>query len=134
MDARNYIANNSNNIFSTNTPVIGDANPATTSTFTIRATTSVLAQTADRTFTITINPPVEVQFRNEGASANTSNWNNGSTFTMAQFGGLGNVTAHGGTSGPVTFTLSLTGLPTHTDIRYQVFWHMVDSLDNETSS
>jgi hypothetical protein len=107
---------------------------ATTSTFTIRATSSVGGQLADRTFSITINPPVEVQFRNEGASANTSNWNNGSTFNMAQFGGLGNVTAHGGVTGPVTFTLSLTGLPTHTDIRYQVFWHMVDSLDNETSS
>jgi hypothetical protein len=107
---------------------------ATTSTFTIRATSSVLAQTADRTFTITMNPPVEVQFRNEGSSAQTANWNNPATFNMAQFGGLGNVTAHGGVTGPVTFTLSLTGLPTHTDIRYQVFWHMVDSLDNETSS
>ena len=107
---------------------------ATTSTFTIRATSSVGNQTADRTFSITINPPVEVQYRNEGSSANTSSWNNGSTYNMADFGGLGNCTAHGGVTGPVTFTLSLTGLPTHSDIRYKVFWHMVDSLDNETSS
>jgi hypothetical protein len=107
---------------------------ATTSTFTIRATTSVLSQSTDRTFSITINPPVEVQIRNEAASAQTANWNNGNTFNMAQFGGLGNVTAHGGVSGPVTFTLSLTGLASHFEIRYRVFWHMVDSLDNETSS
>jgi len=107
---------------------------ATTSTFTVRATSSVLAQTADRSFSITINPPVNVQFRNEGSSAQTANWNNSSTFNMTQMGGLGNVTAHGGVTGPVTFTLSLTGLPAHDQIRYRVFWHMVDSLDNETSS
>ena len=80
---------------------------------------------------------VERFFYDEGtnAAAYTANWNNGTTYNMLQFGGLGNVTAHG-PSGPaanVTYTLNLTALPAHTQIRYRVFWHMVDSLDNETS-
>jgi hypothetical protein len=53
---------------------------------------------------------------------------------MADFGGLGSVNAHGWTSGPATYTLTLTGLPTHTEVRYQCFLHFVDSHDNETSN
>ena len=104
-------------------------------TFGLRATSST-GLTADRSFSLTVSAPapIDVLYRNEGATAVTSGWNNSNTYTMANFGGISNVTAHGGVSGPVTFTLSLTGLPTHTAIRYKVFWHMVDSLDNETSS
>jgi hypothetical protein len=52
---------------------------------------------------------------------------------MADFGGIPNVNAHGFSSGPVTFTLTLNNLPPHTKVRYKVFWHLVDSLDNETN-
>jgi hypothetical protein len=91
---------------------------------------------ADRTFTVAVSPPppVDTLYRNEGTTAITSGWNNTNTYSMSDFGGIANVTAHGGVGGPVTFTLTLTGLPTHTDIRYKVYWHMVDSLDGETSS
>ncbi len=73
----------------------------------------------------------------EGSNASLSyfigNWNNSTTYNMAQFGGLGNVTAHGFTSGPVTYTLTLPISHSHTQIRYKVFWHLVDSLDNEVN-
>lgn len=71
----------------------------------------------------------------EGIKANlfTGNWNNATTTTMANFGSLGYVTAHGWAGGPSTYTLTLTGLPTHATIRYCVYWHLVDSLDNETN-
>jgi hypothetical protein len=73
----------------------------------------------------------------EGSNASLSyfisKWNNSTTYNMAQFGGLGNVTAHGFTSGPVTFTLTLPISHAHTQVRYKVFWHLVDSLDNETN-
>jgi hypothetical protein len=71
----------------------------------------------------------------EGADATKflGNWNNSTTYYMEQFGGLGPVTAHGFSSGPVNYTLTLGNLPTHTRIKYKVFWHMVDSLDTETS-
>lgn len=73
-------------------------------------------------------------YYNEGNSATATNWNNSSLYNMTQFGGLGNVTAHGGATGPATFTLTLNSLPVHSKIRYRVKWHMVDSLDNETSN
>lgn len=68
------------------------------------------------------------------AAGFTANWNNSTTYTMADFGGLGSVNAHGWTSGPATYTLSLSGIPAHTEVRYQCFLHLVDSLDNETSN
>ena len=69
----------------------------------------------------------------EGTRADlyTGSWNNTTTYNMSDFGGLGNVTAHGWSSGPANYTLSLSSLPAHTQVRYEVFWHMVDSLDNE---
>jgi len=72
----------------------------------------------------------------EGRDANlyTGNWNNSTTYSMLNFGGLGHVTAHGWTTGPTTFTLTLSSIPTHTQVRYVVFWHMVDSLDTETNN
>lgn len=74
-------------------------------------------------------------YYDEGTNAATftANWNNATTYNMADFGGLGNVTAHGWTSGPANYTLSLSGIPAHTEVRYEVFWHMVDSLDTETN-
>jgi hypothetical protein len=75
----------------------------------------------------------ESLYYDEGTRADlyTSNWNNSTTRQMNDFGGLGNVTAHGFSSGPVSYTLTLGSLPTHTHVRYEVIWHMVDSLDNE---
>lgn len=67
------------------------------------------------------------------AAPYVANWNNTTTYTMNQFGGLGKVDAHGFSSGPVTYTLTLSSLPVHTEVRYKVFWHLVDSLDNETN-
>jgi hypothetical protein len=72
-------------------------------------------------------------YYSEGSSALTTYWNNNTTYNMAQFGGLGNVTAHGFTSGPATYTLTLPITNTHTQVRYRVFWHLVDSLDNEVN-
>lgn len=71
----------------------------------------------------------------EGANAGafTANWNDATTTTMTEFGGLGTVTAHGWSAGPRNYTLSLSGIPTHTEVRYQVFWHHVDSIDNEAN-
>jgi hypothetical protein len=73
----------------------------------------------------------------EGSNASLSyfigNWNNSTTYNMTQFGGLGNVTAHGFSSGPATYTLTLPISHTHTQVRYKVFWHLVDSLDNEVN-
>lgn len=65
------------------------------------------------------------------AASFTGNWNNATTFNMTDFGGLGNVTAHGWDTGPANYTLTLNNLPTHTQVRYEVFWHMVGSLDDE---
>ena len=72
----------------------------------------------------------------EGRDANlyTGNWNNSTTYSMLDFGGLGHVTAHGWSTGPATYTLTLGSIPTHSQVRYVVFWHLVDSLDTETSN
>lgn len=74
-------------------------------------------------------------YHNEGIKANlfTGSWNNSTTYTMANFGNLGYVTAHGWGGGPSTYTLTLRDLPAHTTIKYSVYWHLVDSHDNETS-
>jgi hypothetical protein len=73
----------------------------------------------------------------EGSNASLGyfigNWNNSTTYNKAQICGLGNVTAHGFTSGPVTYTLTLPISHSHTQVRYKVFWHLVDSLDNEVN-
>jgi hypothetical protein len=72
----------------------------------------------------------------EGRDANlyTGNWNNSTTYSMLNFGGLGHVTAHGWSTGPTTYTLTLGSIPTHSQVRYVVFWHLVDSLDTETNN
>lgn len=78
--------------------------------------------------------PVLYYYEGRDASLYLANWNNSTTFTMQNFGQLGHVTAHGFSSGPVTFTLSLSNIPTHTQVRYVVLWHCVDSFDNETNN
>lgn len=80
--------------------------------------------------------PAERLWYDEGGNAagNTANWNDTTTTNMTEFGGLGNITAHGWSAGPRSYTLTLSGIPSHTEIRYQVYWHLVDSLDNETNS
>ena len=67
------------------------------------------------------------------AGAFTANWNDATTTNMTEFGGLGNVTAHGWSAGPRSYTLNLSGIPAHTEVRYQVYWHLVDSVDGETN-
>ncbi len=78
--------------------------------------------------------PYPYLYYDEGtyASAYTGNWNNATTYSMNQFGGLGYVNAHGHQAS-TNFTLTLNNLPPHNTIRYRVYWHCVDSLDNETS-
>ena len=77
--------------------------------------------------------PIQQYYEGANAANFVNNWNNSTTYTMAEFGGLGAVTAHGFSSGPVNYTLTLPITGAHSRIRYRVKWHMVDSLDNETS-
>lgn len=78
-------------------------------------------------------PPPYRYYEGTDATNFVANWNNPTIFTMTQFGGLGPATAHGYSTGPINFTLTLPNLGTHSRIRYRVKWHLVDSLDNETS-
>lgn len=75
------------------------------------------------------------QYYNENARADlyTANWSNTTTYSMYQFGGLGYATAHGWNGAATTYTLTLNNLPPHQTIRYRVYFHMVNSLDNETN-
>jgi hypothetical protein len=74
-------------------------------------------------------------YYNENARADlyTANWSNTTTFAMYQFGGLGYAIAHGWNGVATSYNLTLTNLPPHQTLRYKVFFHMVDSLDNETN-
>lgn len=83
---------------------------------------------------LTVNEPILHYYEGRDANLYLGNWNNTTNFTMLDFGQLGCVNAHGYTTGPVTYTLSLTNIPAHTQIRYCVLWHCVDSFDNETSN
>lgn len=71
---------------------------------------------------------------NEGLdpSATLQYWNPSLTFSMTQFGGLGAGTAHGYLPS-TSFYLNIPNLTTHNKIRYQFYWHFVDSVDNESS-
>ena len=70
----------------------------------------------------------------EGATANTTYWDNKTTFTMSGVAPIGGpIVMHGYT--PLgTYTFTYPNLSSHTQVRYQVYWHFVDSLDNEYSS
>lgn len=78
-------------------------------------------------------PSIFRYYEGTNAALYLNNWNNSTTYTMADFGGIPNVTAHGWSNGPATYTLTLTDLPPHSHVRYKVYWHLVDSLDNETN-
>jgi len=73
-------------------------------------------------------------FYSEGTNAgsNLSKWNKSDIYSFTSISGLGAVTCHGPVSGQ--YTLTLTNLPTHSRLRYKVYWHFVDSLDNEQST
>jgi hypothetical protein len=129
-DSKVWIGNASNN------PVLigdslgrQDSNAIAITGGTINATT-VSATNANFT---SLGLPAERLWYDEGGNAagNTGTWNDATTTNMTEFGGLGNITAHGWTAGPRSYTLSLNGIPAHTEVRYQVFWHLVDSVDNE---
>jgi hypothetical protein len=72
-------------------------------------------------------------YYDEGLSAAsyTSNWNYTDTTNMTQWADLGSGTAHGWRGSASTYTLTLSGIPSHTEIMYEVYFHMVDSLDSE---
>jgi len=69
----------------------------------------------------------------EGATADPSRWDNQQTFSMTDIGSLGAVVLHG-YSPRTTYTITHSQLPTHSQARYQVYWHCVDSLDSEYST
>jgi hypothetical protein len=50
---------------------------------------------------------------------------------MQQLGDLGNCSVHSFNSVPAFPMLELNNLPAHTQIMYEVNWHLVDSLDGE---
>ena len=74
---------------------------------------------------------------NEGGNAligtTAGYWTPTTTYTMTDFGGVPNMTAHGYNASTI-FTFSYPNLPRHDQIRYQLRWHLVDSLDGETSN
>jgi hypothetical protein len=106
-----------------------DSNAIAITGGTINATT-VTTTNANLT---SLGLPAERIWYDEGGNAagNTGTWNDATTTTMTEFGGLGNISAHGWAAGPRSYTLNLTGIPAHTEVRYQVFWHLVDSVDGE---
>lgn len=70
---------------------------------------------------------------NEGLVGSVSRWSNKSTYYMTQWADLGSGIGHG----PIintTYTLTHTGLPTHTHVRYRLKWHFIDSVDSETNT
>ena len=73
------------------------------------------------------DPPLDY---NEGATARTDRWDNATTYLMSNVSGLGQVLMHGYQPG-TRFTFTYNNLPGHNQVRYQVYWHFVDSVDNE---
>jgi hypothetical protein len=76
----------------------------------------------------------EILFYDEGTDARSfvSNWNDQQVFNMTTTADLGNCWIHGWGGSPRNYTLSLSNIPTHTEVKYECFIHMVDSWDNET--
>lgn len=75
----------------------------------------------------------ETLWYDEGGNAQsfTANWNDTQTTNMTEFGGFGNATAHGWGGSARTYQLSLSGIPSHTEIRFECICHHVDSWDGE---
>jgi hypothetical protein len=88
-----------------------------------------------RSFSIVVNTTYFIgTYYSETLDANskTAGWSNTTTYYMADFGGLGSGYAHG--YSPSSFyNFTISGLPRHSNLRYIVYYHMVDSLDNETN-
>ena len=80
-------------------------------------------------------PTFETVFYNEGADARAfvANWNDQQVFNMTTTANLGNCHIHGWGGSSRNYTLSLSGIPSHTEVKYECFIHMVDSWDGETS-
>lgn len=84
--------------------------------------------------------------RNRGAWINnpgylsasyTQYWTGGNdSFNMGSISGLApsGILMHGWIGSATNYTLTLPDLPAHTQAKYVVYWHCVDSLDNETSN
>jgi hypothetical protein len=72
-------------------------------------------------------------YYDEGLNANsyTANWNYGTVQNMSAFADLGGGYAHGWDGSARTYQLSLSGLPSHTEVMYECYIHMVDSWDSE---
>jgi hypothetical protein len=68
---------------------------------------------------------------NEGSYATTSQWNNGDTYNMTVLGPFGNCVVHGWNPANKNFTLSLSGLPSHSYVKVECYIHLVDSVDDE---
>jgi hypothetical protein len=73
----------------------------------------------------------ETTVYNEGSYATTTQWNNSDTYNMTVLGPFGNCVVHGWNPANKNFTLSLSGLPSHSYIKVECYIHLVDSVDNE---
>jgi len=81
---------------------------------------------------LTLNAGERLYYDEGGnASAYTGNWNYTETYNMTDCAGLGNVTVHGWGGSARTYQLTLTGVPTHTEIKFECLIHQVDSWDAE---
>ena len=69
----------------------------------------------------------------EGAIADVSRWDNQTTYLMTDVTGLGVVSMHG-YSPRSTYTITHSQLPGHSQVRYQCYWHFIDSVDSEYCS
>ena len=72
----------------------------------------------------------EVVVYNEGNYATTSQWNNGDTTTIT-IQPFGSCVVHGWNNANKNFTLTLSSLPSHSYIKVEACFHMVDSVDDE---
>ena len=72
-------------------------------------------------------------YYDEGADcrATISNWNDQQVYNMTDCAGLGNCWIHGWGGSARAYQLSLSGLPAHTEIKYECYIHHVDSWDDE---
>jgi hypothetical protein len=86
-------------------------------------------------YLVTKTKYVDIPYYDEGNNCvpYLNNWDNQTITYMSQMGQYNNVVSHGYVDGPETYNFTLNNLPTHSKIRYKCVWHMLDSLDNETS-
>ena len=78
--------------------------------------------------------PTETLWYNEGNDCRSfmNNWNyNGELYNMTTLANFGNSWVHGWGGSGRTYELTLSSIPSHTEVRYRCNIHMVDSWDNE---